>query len=115
MESPYGECRGVFPDTDGHGHLRLRTQVDQWQASWGPGKVYNWEQGCLRGTGLGWGQLGCASMTLSTTKIRAESLIGDNPDTLYSKLWAARPRPFDHRGEGWDVYTDGQSGLNAVS
>lgn len=93
MDSPYGECRGVFPDTDGHGHLRLRTQsqVDQWQASWGPGKVYNWEQGYLRGTGLGWGQLGCAStqrhdIKYNKKKKRAESLIGDTPDTLYSTL-----------------------------
>lgn len=65
--------------------------------------------------GVSWGVHPLKDMTLTTTKIRAESLIGDTPDTLYSKLWAACPRPFDPRGEGWDVYTDGQSGLNAVS
>lgn len=38
-------------------------------------------------------------ITLTTMK-RAVSLIGDTPDTLYSKRWAANPRPFDHRSEG---------------
>lgn len=59
------------------------------------GKKAVWE-----GWGVGWGVHPLKDVTLTTTKRRAVSLTGDAPDTRYSKLWAARPRAFDHRGEG---------------
>lgn len=99
------------PDPDG-----TQGPVDQWQRPEAQERCTTGKKAVWEGWGVGWGVHPLKDVTLTTTKRRAVSLTGDAPDTRYSKLWAARPRAFDHRGEGMGrVHRWAVASLNAVS